>query len=70
MTKKRIRELANFFYSSNSSDDVPLRICCSTGRYSGFDLSPEEFASLLSILARSKDLKKDLKAFVEAIYAK
>ena len=69
MAKKRIKELANFFYSSDCVEDVPLRICCSTGRYSGLDLGSKEFVSLFSILAKSKDLKRDLKTFVEAMYA-
>jgi hypothetical protein len=70
MTKKRIIELANFFYSSNSSKDVPLRIAFVTGQFTGFDLDREDFISLFSILAKSKDLKKDLEVFVEAMYAK
>jgi hypothetical protein len=70
MTKKRIQELADFFYSSDSAIDVPLRICCETGRYSGFDLNRDEFISLFSILAKSKDLKRDIEAFVEAMNAK
>jgi hypothetical protein len=70
MTKKRIQELADFFYSSNSSGDIPLRISCETGRYTGFSLNREEFISLFSILAESKDLKKDLEVFVEAMNAK
>ena len=70
MTKKRIRELADFFYSSDNSKDVPLRICCETGRYSGFSLNQDEFISLFSILAKSKNLKKDLEVFVEVMNAK
>lgn len=70
MTKKRIMELADFFYSSDNSEDVPLRFCCETGRYSGFDLNRDEFISLFSILAKSKNLKEDLKVFVEAMNAK
>ena len=70
MTKKRIRELADFFYSSDNSKDVPLRICCETGRYSGFNLNQDEFISLFSILAKSKNLKKDLEVFVEVMNAK
>lgn len=70
MTKERIRELADFFFSSNSSNDIPLRIACVTGRYAGFDLDRDDFISLLTILTRSKDLKNDLAAFVERFYAK
>ena len=70
INKKRVIELADFFYSSNSSQDVPLRIACTTGQFTGFDLDREEFISLFSILAKSKDLKKDLEVFVEAMNAK
>jgi hypothetical protein len=70
MTKKRIKELADFFYSSNSSEDVPLRLCCETGRYTGFDLNREDFISLFIILNKSKNLKKDLAEFVEQVYAR
>ena len=70
MTKKRIKELADFFYSSDSSEDVPLRFCCETGRFTGFDLDREKFISLFSVLAKSKNLKEDLRAFVGAMDAK
>ena len=68
MTLKQIRHLADFFYSSNSSADVPLRIACSTGRYTGIDLDRETFISLFVILNRSKNLKKDLADFVEVYH--
>ena len=65
MTLKRIRQLADFFYSSNSSNDVPLRISCITGRYTGIDLDREGFISLFIILSKSEDLKEDLADFLE-----
>jgi len=68
MTFKRIRQLADFFYSSNSSADVPLRIACSTGRYTGIDLDRDEFIELFVILNGSNDLKKDLTDFLERYY--
>ena len=67
MTDKRIRELADFFYSSNSSNDVPLRINITTGQYSGNDLTPEEFIKLMNILKKSKNLKEDLYKFREEL---
>lgn len=70
INKKRIIELADFFYSSDSSEDVPLRLCCETGRFTGFDLNRDEFISLFSILAKSKNLKEDLKVFVGVMNAK
>ena len=68
MTKKRIQELADFFYSSDSPRDVPLRLCCETGRYTGFDLNREDFISLFIILSKSKNLKTELAQFVERVY--
>jgi len=65
MTLTRIKELADFFYASDSSNDVPLRLSCLTGRYTGIDLDKENFISLFVILNRSIDLKKDLAAFLE-----
>ena len=66
VTLNRIRQLADFFYSSNSAVDVPLRIACSTGRYTGIDLDREAFISLFVILSKSDNLKKDLTDFLEA----
>ncbi len=65
MTLKRIKELADFFYSSDSSKDVPLRLYCLCGQYDGFALTKQGFISLLSILVKSSDLKKDLTAFIK-----
>ena len=69
MTKQRIQELADFFYSSNSSHDIPLRICCVTGQFAGFSLTKEGFIALFSILSKSRDLKKDLENFLNTINA-
>ena len=60
---RRIITLANFFYSSDDAKDVPLRISCITGRYSGFDLSKEAFIELFTLLSRSRNLKRDLMRF-------
>jgi hypothetical protein len=68
MTINRIRQLAEFFYSSNSAVDVPLRISCITGQFTGFDLDRESFISLFKILTKSQNLKEDLAAFVECQY--
>lgn len=62
MTNKRIEKLAEFFYSSNSASDVPLRIAITTGM-GGDDLSKNDFCILMSILENSVDLKKDLISF-------
>jgi len=68
MTLKRINELADFFYSSDSVDDVPLRIACTTGQYAGFDLTHDDFIRLFVILNKSENLKEDLREFVESQY--
>jgi hypothetical protein len=65
MDKKRIAKLADFFYSSNSANDVPMRISVSIGQYAGFDLSKNMFIDLLEILVNSIDLKNDLTIFVQ-----
>ena len=62
MTNKRIKELADFFYSSNSAVDVPCRIALTSGM-GGRDIEKFEFKELMEILNSSKDLKKDLKEF-------
>ena len=63
MANKRIQELADFFYSSNDSNDVPLRIAITTGKYGGADLSKRDFIKLITILIHSKDIKADLLLF-------
>jgi len=67
MNNKRVKELADFFYSSNDSNIVPLRISVTTGRYTGEDLTRENFMKLLSILNNSDHLKEDLTKFLEDI---
>ena len=64
MTNKRIKLLADFFYSSNSSRKVPMRISASVGMC-GFDLNKEDFVGLMLIMDRSGDIKRDLTLFVE-----
>jgi hypothetical protein len=65
MNKKRMQKLADFFYSSDDSKKVPLRISIITGRYSGSDLTKENFIKLLSVLNISNNLKEDLSEFLE-----
>ena len=67
MNKERMQELADFFYSSDDSKKVPLRIAVVTGRYTGADLTKENFLRLLSILNNSNNLKEDLTEFLEDI---
>lgn len=65
MTDQRIEQLADFFYSSNSSNDVPLRLTITMGQYNGFDLNKEAFIDLMYILNNSKDLKNDLMGYLD-----
>lgn len=65
MTKKRIQQLADFFYSSDDANDVPIRVMASSGQFSGFCLSKKEFIELMKILNTSTDLKTDLLLFRE-----
>jgi hypothetical protein len=67
MTNKRIQELAEFFYQSDNSNDVPLRLAITTGMYSGADLSKDRFIQLMIILKKSQNLKRDLLAFREEV---
>lgn len=67
MTNKRIRELAEFFYQSNDSNDVPLRLAITTGMYSGADLNKNRFIQLMTILTKSQNLKMDLLVFREEV---
>jgi hypothetical protein len=64
MTNYKIKKLADFFYSSESSNDVPLRIMITTGQYSGFNITKDGFITLMSILNNSKNLHKDLIEFI------
>ena len=65
MTIDKIKKIADFFYSSNEVDDIPLRLSVITGGYSGFDLSRDAFIELLTILNNSDNLKGDLEKFVD-----
>lgn len=67
MNKKRVQELADFFYSSDDSKIVPLRISVITGRYTGAGLTKENFIKLLFILNNSVQLKEDLAKFLEGL---
>jgi len=70
MDKNRINELADFFYSSDDSNIVPLRLAITTGQYSGFDLNKKDFITLMEILNKSKNLKEDLEYFLGNNYGK
>lgn len=69
MTKERIKFLADFFYSSNSSNDIPCRISLTTGQFSGINLDHKDnFITLINILNKSNNLKEDLEKFLADIY--
>lgn len=65
MKNERIYQLADFFYSSDNSKNVPLRLAIITGQYSGADLTKGKFIKLLFILNNSAHLKEDLTKFLE-----
>ncbi len=65
MNKERVQKLADFFYSSDDSKIVPLRISITTGGYTGADLTKENFIKLLFILNNSDHLREDLTKFLE-----
>ena len=66
MAEERIKNLADFFYSSNSSLIVPCRLMLTFGM-AGQDLTKKQFIKLFSILNNSINLKKDLKKFLKEI---
>ena len=65
MDNKRIQQLADFFYGSDDSNSVPIRIMASTGMFGGFDFDKDGFTELLFILRDSVNLKDDLSKFRE-----
>lgn len=66
MKNSRINFLADFFYSSNTSLEVPCRISLSFGM-GGIDLSKPELIEFLMILNKSENIKTDLDNFVARI---
>lgn len=67
MTNERIKEIADFFYSSDDIEDVPLRLAMSVGQFKGADLTKEDCIELLTILNNSDNLKEDLATFLEEL---
>ena len=63
---KRIHELAGFFYSTKSIKKVPCRISLRLGEFSGSDLTKDGFVNFMNLLAKSKNLRNDLKSFIQA----
>jgi hypothetical protein len=62
MTSRRIKQLADYFYSSNTADDVPFRICLTSGM-AGEDLTKEGFIELMTLLSQSINIKEDALKF-------
>jgi len=67
MTKERIKTIADFLYSSNSSRDVPCRISLVAGM-AGHDLQYHQLVKFLEILSNSINLHQDLYQFFESLY--
>lgn len=68
MTNDQINKLADFMYSSNSSNDVPFRLSLSCGM-AGDDIDKEEFIKLMQFLSRTNCTKAEFSKFLETIYA-
>lgn len=68
MDKNKIKKLSDFFYNSNSTKYVPLRLSISLGEFAGFDLNKHSFSELLDILSNSRRLKRDLELFISKYY--
>jgi len=64
MTNERIQKIADFFYSSDDIENVPLRLAISVGQFRGADLNKENCMELLTILNESENLKEDLATFL------
>jgi len=60
---RRLIEVADFLYSSNSAEDIPLRITMSRGM-AGWDLTKDEFIELIFIFLCSEELEEELWDFV------
>lgn len=57
MTRERIQELADFFYSSDNATDVPFRLSLSFGM-AGDDISKDEFIEIMKWLSEG-DISKE-----------
>ena len=62
MTASRIKQIADFLYSSDKANVVPFRVSIGTGMY-GYDLNYKQFIKLMTIFSRSINLKDDLLSF-------
>lgn len=67
MTNKKIQEIADFMYSSNSSTDVPFRLSISTGQYAGFDLSKDDLITLFKHLRDCEVSKYSFEILLEML---
>jgi len=62
MTKRRIKALADYFYSAKPSEGIPFRICLTSGM-GGMDLTKHGFETLLTILNDSVAIREDCDKF-------
>lgn len=69
MRTKQIRMIAEFFYSSKSSKDVPFRIALVSGSYAGYDLNYHELIDLLEMLSNTtqETIKADMAEYLSRI---
>lgn len=66
MDQKRIIELADFFYSSDDSSEVPFRLALSFGM-GGADLSYDGFVLLMEFLSKGSVTKQTATKLLEVI---
>ena len=62
MNKRRINELANFFFHADNANEVPFRISIIAGM-AGQDLDAQKFKELLYLLENSENLFEDTNNF-------
>lgn len=65
MTDEKIEAIANFMFSSDSSVDVPFRICITINQFAGFDLSRDGLSALLIFLRDNEPDARNFKKFYD-----
>lgn len=66
MTDEKIKEIADFLYSENSSDYVPFRVALTTG-WAGQDLNKNQLIELLKLFRDSPANQETYGSFLETI---
>jgi len=69
MTKKRIRELADYFYATNPNEWPPARISLST-HVRTWNLSYMDFVDVMTALSNTAKNTSDLNAVLDEIISR